>query len=112
VGWARWGGGPGGGRKRRGDGWGMKRMSPVRGEVVPGRRRRWLPHGEDDGSASAGFGLARGRGGGCEREGRNKSGGGGGGGAGRMVERGRELGGGVWWGGMKRKGGGGQEGIT
>ena len=55
-------------------------MSPVRGEVVPGRRRRWLPHGEDDGSASAGFGLARGRGGGCEREGRNNSGGKGGGG--------------------------------
>ena len=31
VGWARWGGGPGGGWKRRGDGWGMKRMSLARG---------------------------------------------------------------------------------
>ena len=47
---------------------------------MPGRRRRWLPHGEDDGSASAGFGLARGRGGEAKGRGGISRGGRGGGG--------------------------------
>ena len=86
VGWARWGGGPGGGWKRRGDGWGMKRMSLARGgrpgkgggsawsaqALAPARRGRRI--------CQCGVRAGQGKGGGCEREGRNNSGGKGGGG--------------------------------